>query len=311
MSKRNVRSVVFPLITAFIWGSAFIAQSLSAGELGAFTFTALRSLVGAASLGVLWLVMRRIRPLPAQSEGEKRAARRDLLRGGVCCGVFLTAGSVLQQAGLEKTTPGKAAFITALYVVIVPLLGALLGRRVSPRVLFSVAVAVAGLSFLCFDAGTALRFSDGDLPVVLCAFAFAGQILTVDHFARRVDGVALSCVQFAVTALLSGAAALLTERIEAAAVLGCAWYVLYVGVFSSGVGYTLQILAQKDGDPAVVSLLLSLESFFAVVCSAVVLHERLSAREYFGCALMLFAVVLSQLPENLKKKTVAPGAKIV
>ena len=185
----------------------------------------------------------------------------------------------------------------------------MLGKKAKKSIWLCVIAAVAGLYFLCFDGSSTLSFSSGDMYVFLSAFAFTAQILAVDYFVQQVDGIALSCAQFAVVIMLSAIGALaFGEHTTLEAMKTCIPYLLYVGVVSSGVGYTLQIIAQKDGDPTVVSLLLSLESFFAVVCGAIVLHERMSLREYFGCALMLAAVILSQLPEK-SAKAVESGKK--
>ena len=210
---------------------------------------------------------------------------------------------------MGTTSAGKAGFITALYIVLVPVFSTVLGKKAKKSIWFCVIAAVAGLYFLCFDGSSTLSFSSGDMYVFLSAFAFTAQILAVDYFVQQVDGIALSCAQFAVVIMLSAIGALaFGEHTTLEAVKTCIPYLLYVGVVSSGVGYTLQIIAQKDGDPTVVSLLLSLESFFAVVCGAIVLHERMSLREYFGCALMLAAVILSQLPEK-SAKAVESGKK--
>ena len=298
MNKRKVRQVVLPLITAIIWGSSFVTQSIGTNYLGCFSFNALRSVPAALSLLLLLCIMQRVRPRGKYSAEEKRA----LLRGGLVCGVLLTLGVNLQQFGMNSTSAGKAGFITALYIVLVPVFSIALGKRAGKRTWLCVAIALAGLYFLCFDGGSAVSLNGGDFSVFLCAFAFAAQILAVDHYVQKVDGVALSCAQFIVTAVLSGVGMLIAgEQTTLEAIRGCLPYLLYMGVISSGVGYTLQILAQKDGDPAVVSLLLSLESFFAVVSGALFLHERMSVREYFGCALMLAAVILSQLPEKKSK----------
>lgn len=304
MKSSKVRQVVLPLITAMIWGSSFVTQSLSAGHLGCFSFNALRSIPAALALLLLLLVVRRIRPREKYTAEEKRA----LLRGGLICGFFLTLGVNLQQFGIETTTAGKAGFITTLYIILVPVFSIVLGKKAKKNTWIYVLFAVAGLYFLCFDGGS-VSFSSGDFYISLCAFAFTAQILAVDHYVQQVDGIALSCAQFVVVIVLSAIGALaFGEHTTLEAVKTCIPYLLYVGVVSSGVGYTLQIIAQKDGDPTVVSLLLSLESFFAVVCGAIVLHERMSLREYFGCALMLAAVILSQLPEK-SAKAVESGKK--
>lgn len=305
MKNKKVRQVVLPLITAFIWGSAFVTQSLGAAHLGYFSFNALRSIPAAVSLFLLLLIMRRVRPRERYSAEEWRA----LLRGGLVCGVFLTLGVNLQQLGIETTSAGKAGFITALYIVLVPVFSIALGKKAKKSIWLCVLIALAGLYFLCFDGSGEMSFNRGDFCIFLCAFAFSAQILAVDHYVQQVDGIALSCAQFIVTTVLSGIGALIDgEQTTLASIQTCLPYLLYVGVISSGAGYTLQILAQKDGDPAVVSLLLSLESFFAVVSGAIVLNERMSLREYFGCALMLAAVLLSQMPEK-KSKAVESAKK--
>ena len=288
MKNPKVRQVVLPLITALIWGSAFVTQSLSAAHLGCFSFNALRAIPAVLVLLVLLAVMQ---------------------RGGLVCGAFLALAINLQQFGMGTTSAGKAGFITALYIVLVPVFSTVLGKKAKKSIWLCVIAAVAGLYFLCFDGSSTLSFSSGDMYVFLSAFAFTAQILAVDYFVQQVDGIALSCAQFAVVIMLSAIGALaFGEHTTLEAVKTCIPYLLYVGVVSSGVGYTLQIIAQKDGDPTVVSLLLSLESFFAVVCGAIVLHERMSLREYFGCALMLAAVILSQLPEK-SAKAVESGKK--
>ena len=296
MKNPKVRQIILPLITAMIWGSSFVTQSLSAGHLGCFSFNALRSIPAALALLLLLLVVRRIRPREKYTAEEKRA----LLRGGLICGFFLTLGVNLQQFGIETTTAGKAGFITTLYIVLVPVFSIMLGKKAKKSTWIYVLFAVAGLYFLCFDGGS-VSFSSGDFYIFLCAFAFTAQILAVDHYVQRVDGIALSCAQFVVVIVLSAVGAFTFETVDFAALGECMFYILYIGILSSAGGYTLQILAQKDGDPMVVSLILSLESFFAVVSGAIFLHERMSLREYFGCALMLTAVILSQLPEKSAK----------
>ena len=232
------------------------------------------------------LILRRVR----HEEKYTPQQKKDLLEGGLVCGIFLTLGTNLQQFGIADTTAGKAGFITALYIVLVPLAGMFLGKKANKRLFLCVLIAVVGLYFLCFTGSEgAMSFGRGDFLVFLCAFAFTGHILCVDHYVQKVDGIALSCVQFAVMMVLSTVCAFTFETVDFAALGECTFYILYIGILSSAGGYTLQILAQKDGDPTVVSLLLSLESFFAVVCGAIILHERMSGREYLGCALMLTA----------------------
>lgn len=301
--NRNTKQIALPLLTAFIWGSAFVAQKGGAEVLGAFSFTWTRYVLAAGAL-LLFVKVRDARGHESERGAEeKRAERRELLRGGLVVGTMLSLGSILQQYGVGQTTAGKAGFLTALYIVLVPLLGVFLRKRVRPLVWCGVAVAVGGLYFLSFAAGGGFIIGKGDVCVLLCAFAFSIHILCVDHFTKKVDGVKLSCAQFAVSAAETFVCALIFEGLPVQAIAQCLPFILYAGILSGGVGYTLQILAQKDGDPAVVSLLLSLESLFAAVSGAILLHERLSPREYLGCALMLCAVMLVQLPEKKKEET--------
>ena len=305
MKNPKVRQIVLPLITAMIWGSSFVTQSISAGHIGCFSFGALRALPATVFLFLLVCVMRRLQPREKYSAAQKKM----LLRAGLICGTLLTAAISFQQFGLSYTSAGKAGFISALYIVLVPVFSIFFGKKPGGRVWIFVAVAVAGLYLLCVNGSGEMSFSGGDLSVLLCTVVFAFQIIAVDHYAGKVDGVELSCVQFAVMTVLSAACALLAgEQTTMEAVKTCLPYILYTGIFSSGIAYTLQIIAQKEGDPTVVSLLLSLESVFAVVSGAIFLHERMSAQEYLGCALMLVAVLLSQLPEK-SAKAVESGKK--
>lgn len=294
MKVNRIRQNVLPLLTAMIWGTAFVAQSIGADYMGPFAFNAARAVI--AFLFLLCLLGFRLAFQKRRHAVQPLGTRRDLILGGLCCGTALTVASFLQQKGLETTSSGKAGFITALYIVLVPVLGLLLGRKPPCMVWGSVILAVAGLYCLCITEGFSV--TTGDFYVLLCAFCFSVQIMTVDHFGQKTDGVALSCCQFFVMTVLSALGAF-TDRLPDPA-LAAEWLgpVLYVGVFSSGVAYTLQILAQKDSDPAVVSLLMSMESVFATLAGVLILHDRLSSRELLGCALMLAAVVLAQLPDR-------------
>lgn len=303
MKVNRIRQNVFPVLAALIWGTAFVAQSVAADSVEPFTFTAARSAVAFLFLLVLCLVFRALRRRDFQENAQPRpGSRRDLAVGGICCGVALTAAVNLQQMGLETTSSGKAGFITALYIVLVPIAGLFLHRKAPRAIWLSVALAVVGLYLLCVQESFSI--TQGDFYVLLCAFCFTGHILIIDHFTQKVDGVALSCAQFLVVTVLSAAMMLATESPNWAGLLECIGPILYVGIFSSGVGYTLQILAQKDSNPAVVSLLLSLESVFATIAGALILGDRMSGKEYLGCVLMLAAVVLAQLPDFRKKQAV-------
>ena len=283
--KNTVRHVICPLLAALIWGTAFSAQSMCAGHVTAFALNAARAAIACALL-LLLCFLRRV----------KIADFKKLLTAGLCCGAALSLATFVQQLGIEETTAGKAGFITALYVVLVPVLSAIGGKKLSGRVWLAVVLAVAGLYLLCVTENFSV--SRGDFLVLICALLFTVQILTVDHYVRTIDGIALSCAQFFFMAVFSAIGMLLFEDPAAQDFSACLLPMLYIAVFSSCVGYTLQIVAQKGGNPTLVSLLLSTESVFAVLGGAVLLGERLRGRELIGCALMLGAVVLAELPSK-------------
>ena len=284
---RHNRGSVLLLLTAMIWGSALVAQSVSMDLIGPFTFQCVRSILGALVLLPVIAVFSRGKKEPTPEE------RRTQWVGGVLCGcAFFVAGS-LQQIGLCYTSAGKTGFITALYIVLVPCIGIFFHRRVGWNVWLGVLLAAAGLYLLCVTE--AFTVGTGDLLVFISAFAFAVHILIIDHFSPKTDGVKLSCMQFAVNAVLSGICMFLFEEPAMGAILDCWLPIGYTGILSCGVAYTLQIIGQKDTDPTVASLLLSLESVFSALCGWLLLHEGLSGRELIGCALMFSAIILAQL----------------
>lgn len=282
--KKNRHQSIFALLAAIIWGAAFSAQSVCAQYLGPFTITALRSLIAFAVLLVVCLLRK----------GAERGTRRDIIVGSLVCGTALFAATNMQQLALNTgASAGKAGFITALYIVLVPVGQMFFKQKISPRHWLAVAVAVAGMYFLCITNG--FTVSPSDLYLLLCALLFAVQILSVDRFSARVDGLVLSCGMFAVVAVLSSLVALPLEEITLGGIAACIWPLLYIAVFSSCLGYTFQILAQRGGNPSIVSLLMSLESLFAAVFGALLLGERMSAHELIGCALMIAAIVIAEL----------------
>lgn len=305
--SRNLRQTVLPVLAALIWGTAFVFQSVSADKIGPFAFNAARSAIASVVLFFVAKMFDSRKDKKPVSAEEKREARKELVIGGISCGVVFTAAANLQQFGLTGTSAGKAAFITTLYVVIVPILGIFLKKKTSLNIWISVAIAVLGLYFLCINES--FRIAPTDIYVLACAFAFALHILVIDRFASTVDGVWLSCVQFATATVLSGICALIFEEPNISQFRDCIWSLLYLGVFSSGVAYTLQIIAQKDANPTVVTLLLCLESVFGTLAGAVILHERMTAREYIGCVLMFAAVILAQIPFNSKNRVDAVPEK--
>lgn len=302
MKRKSTNNFLLAL-TAFIWGSAFVAQSVGMDYLGPFTFNSIRCLMGGIVLIPELLLFKRNGRKKSQEQvaevaGAGIGSRKDLIVGGICCGLALAAGSSLQQIGLVYTTAGKAGFITALYIVIVPVMGILLGKRVRLKVWIGVVLAATGMYFLCITEGFSI--AKGDFFVFLCAAAFSVHILVIDSFAPKVDGVALSCIQFFVCGILCAVPMLVSEQPQISQIME-AWVPLaYAGVLSCGVAYTLQVVAQKNTDPAVASLILSLESVFSVLAGWVILGERLSGRELFGCALVFTAVILAQFPEKAR-----------
>lgn len=289
-----MKNNILLVLTALIWGCAFVAQSVGMDYVGPFTFNTARFLIGAiVLLPVIWFMDRQ-----RKTGAEKGAGQKTLIIGGICCGIALAVASTLQQWGILFTTVGKAGFITAMYIVIVPLLGIFIGKKVRPLIIGCVAIAVVGFYFLCMTES--LRLGLGDFLVLLCAIAFSIHILVIDHFSPKVDGVKMSAIQFLTAAIISAVPTLLWEQPVLTEILQAWQPVLYAGVMSCGVAYTLQIIAQKNADPTVASLLLSLESVFSVLAGWVLLGQELSLKELFGCVLIFCAIILAQLPEKKK-----------
>lgn len=314
MKNTSLRNPLMLLLTAVIWGVAFVAQSVGMEYIGPFTFNCVRCLIGGVVLIPCIWILGRVRgseTVSGTEESEKRAGkngkterayrkneRRILLTGGLCCGLALFVASNLQQFGIQYTSVGKAGFITAMYIVLVPVLGVFLKKKIGLKVWISVALAVVGLYLLCITEGFSVGL--GDLLVLLCAFVFAVHILVIDYFSPKTDGVRLSCIQFLVCGVLSGICMMIAEQPDMGAILQAWMPVLYAGVMSCGVAYTLQIIGQKGMDPTVASLILSLESVVSVLAGWALLGQSLSARELLGCVLMFGAIILAQLPERAK-----------
>ena len=292
----KIRQNVLPVIAALIWGVAFVAQSVGADYVGAFTYNAVRFFIAAIALIPIIPLMRK---LERSDDEESPDNKKDLIKGGIVCGVLIAAASNLQQIGISDTAAGKAGFLTALYIILVPLIGLFFGRKVSVRVWFCVILAIFGLYFLC--VADSLSVGLPDVLLLSCSVIYAFHILAVDKYSANVNGVYLSLLQFVVAGIISAVFMLIFETPSLSALWQCRWSLLYVSVLSSGVGYTLQIIAQKGSNPTVVSLLLSLESVFSVLAGALILHETLSRREYLGCFLMLCAVFLVQIPLKRRK----------
>lgn len=299
MSKK-IRGNLMLLLTAFIWGLAFVAQISGTKEIGAFTFNFSRNLVAGLSLVVLIQLWPYIIKIPLKK--ETKDIKKSTLIGGVICGIVLTIAMSFQQLGLTgtgATTAAKAGFITSLYIIIVPLTGIFIGKKISIKVWLCVFLATVGLYLLSITQGISIEM--GDLLVLISAFFYALHILVIDYFSPRANGVKLSMIQFFVAAFLSGIVMLLIEDVSIELIFKSALPILYAGMLSSGVGYTLQIIAQKDTEATMASLIMSLESVFAVLAGVLILGERLSLRESIGCLIMFTAIILAQIPSRSEK----------
>lgn len=304
MSKK-MQSNILLLFTALIWGSSFVAQKSGMDYIEPFTFNGIRMVIGGLVLIPFILLMDRKKARDGaaepMSDEEKAKARKKIIVGGICCGLAIFVASSLQQFGVSYTTAGKAGFITTLYVVIVPIISVLLRKRVRPIMWLCVVLGAVGLYLLCMTDDS-FKLAFGDMLVLLCAVAFAVHIMVVDHFAAKLDGTKLSCIQFLTSGILGLVGMAIFESPDINAILDCWLPILYAGVLSCGLGYTFQVIAQKYAEPTVASLLMSLESVFAVISGAILLHETMSMRELTGCAVIFAAVIISQLPEKKKKE---------
>lgn len=295
MKKLQLRNSLILLLTAFIWGVAFVAQSVGMDYVGPYTFNCVRFLIGGLVLIPGMAFLKKVNPPDENKLKRQQENKKSLVIGGICCGCALCVASCLQQIGIMMTdSVGKAGFITAFYIIFVPVLGLLFRRKCGVFVWIGVVLALAGLYCLCITEE--LTVGRGDIFLFLCALAFSAHILVIDHFSPMVDGVKMSCIQFFVSALLCAIPMLLFEKPQFSQII-MAWQpVLYAGVLSCGVAYTLQIVGQKGMNPTVASLILSLESVISVLAGMVILHQTLSSREILGCVLMFAAILLAQLP---------------
>ncbi len=292
MNKR-LQGTLILMLTAIVWGISFVSQSVSMEHIGANTFCGIRTLIGAISLIPVILVM----------DGAKRKKgepvnynQKTLIKAGVICGVLLCIAATLQTIGLKYTTAGKAGFVTAMYMVIVPIYSLFLGKKIRPVIALSVVIATVGMYFLCIKQGFTLEL--GDIYVLICAFVFAFHIMAVDYFSPRVDGVKLSFLQFVVCGTINCILMFAFETPVLSEIIKCAVPILYAGIMSCGVAYTLQIIGQKYAEPTVASIVMSLESVFAAVAGWAILNQAMSIREIFGCVLMFGAITIVQLPEK-------------
>lgn len=292
--KKKIEHSLLLLLAAAIWGVAFVAQSVGMDYVGPLTFNAARFILGSLVLiPFIWYRRRGEKEKQrAVSDSDRRKQRKTTLIGGLCCGMAICTASLFQQYGIKYTTVGKAGFITTLYIIIVPIMGILLHKKVKHIVWVGAAMAAAGLYLLCVNESLSLNI--GDVLVFICAVIFSVHILVIDYFSPKADGVTLSCIQFLFSGIVCGIGAFLFENPNWGALCQGWMPILYAGIFSCGVAYTLQIIGQKDMDPTIASLILSLESVISVLAGWILLNQSLRPKELLGCGLVFAAVLLVQ-----------------
>ena len=300
LKKSTFQSSLMLFLAAFIWGTAFLAQSVGMDYLGPLSFNGARFLMGSLVLApVICFNRRSAAKKHKENEGKRPGSLKTTIIGGVCCGLALCAAALLQQIGMLYTTVGKAGFITTLYIILVPVFGIFLKKRIPGKVWGGAAIAAFGMYLLCMSES--LSLGRGDALVFLCAILFSVHILVIDHFSPRVDGVELSCIQFLTAGIIGSILAFLFEKPDIGDFVNGIVPLAYAGILSSGVAYTLQVVGQRDTDPTVASLILSLESVVSVLAGWVVLRQALTGRELAGCGLVFCAVILVQLPGKAGK----------
>lgn len=321
MKNGTILGNLLLLLTAVIWGTAFVFQRVGMDSIEPITFNAARMWLAAIAIGlVAVLTGRREAPQAAAGTGDAVSddspvkttgsadtldqdpdRRRNTIVGGICCGAFLTAASVFQQMGIVYTTAGKAGFITAMYMLLVPIINFVFFKKKNTWLVWAgVLIGVVGMYLLCMTEGFSLTY--GDTLVCICALLFSGHILCCDHFVQLGNPIRISAIQFLTTAVISSVIALIVETPSLEKILPAAIPILYCGIVSGGIGYTLQMVAQKFTDPTIASLLMSLESVFAVVAGALLLGERMTSRELAGCIIMFAAIVLVQIPLPARRR---------
>lgn len=298
---KNLKGSLILFVAAFFWGTTFVAQVSGSNHIGVFTYNASRSFVGCLFLFIVALIVDKRK----KNKQPEVGASKWPVKGGIACGLVLFAAMSTQQGGIAlypKNVPasGRSGFLTAIYVVIVAVVVTLIQREINALVLLSVAGTLCGMYMLCMKEGWSGIYT-GDVLCLACAFCFAGHILVVDKN-KNTDSIKLSCIQFLVAGTLALIVSLFTEKIVWSDIKSAAIPILYAGILSSGVAYTLQMVGQKYAEPAVASIVMSLESVIAAIAGAVVLSEVLSPREIIGCVLVFAAVIVAQVPEFKKKE---------
>lgn len=295
MTNKKIVSSLMLILTALIWGAAFVAQSVGMDYIGPYTFNAARFAIGGIVLIPCIFLLPKLNKSRAAPAGISAGQRKLAVIGGICCGLCLAVASTLQQLGiLYSDSVGKVGFMTSLYIILVPILGIFLGKKAGINIWLSVLISAAGMYLLGMTED--LVIDSGDFFTLLCALGFAVHIMVIDYFSPRTDSVVISCIQFFVAALVSAVLMLLFETPTLTSLLAAWAPVLYAGIFSCGVAYTLQVVAQKHIEPTVASLIMSLESVFSLFMGWAILGQRLSVKELIGCALVFVAIVLAQVP---------------
>jgi drug/metabolite transporter (DMT)-like permease len=300
MKKQSVIGSMQLLLTAIIWGVAFVAQSEGMNYVGPYTFNCVRSILGGVVLiPCIWFLNR----YQSEEEKIKEYKKKDLILGGICCGICLCMGTMLQQFGIQRTTVGKAGFITALYIIFVPIVSIFLGKKPDKKIWICVLLAIIGLYYLCINDSWALE--TGDIYLLIGAIFFTMHILVIDYFAPKTDNVKMSCIQFFVAGICCIIPMLVIEKPQWSYILDAKLPILYAGILSSGVAYTLQIIGQKKVKPTIASLIMSAESVVSVIAGWLLLNEELSTREIFGCVIIFIAILLAQF--DMKQLTYKKG----
>lgn len=287
------------ILTALIWGSAFVAQSVGMEYVEPITFNGIRCIVGGFVLIIANLIFDSIRKKNGSYKKADKEEKKQLIKGGIICGIIIFFASTIQQIGISQTTVGKAGFISVLYILIVPFLGLLMKQKLPKMIWPCCAIAIAGLYLLCMNESFSV--SGGDIIVLISAVAYAIHILAIGYFAPKVDCVKLSCFQFLVCGVISVVFMLIFEKPDFDNIMKAWLPIIYAGALSGGAGYTLQTVAQKWTKPSVASLLMSFESVFAVLAGAVILHQIPTIRESLGCVFMFISIILIQLCNNKEK----------
>ena len=293
--KTQFKGVLMLLLTAIVWGSSFVAQSIGMEKIQAFTFTAIRTLLGALVLLPIILIRGRIQ--------KAEIFNKKTLKYGLILGIIFSFAQNFQQFAFYYSTAGKIAFITAFYMFFVPVFGLFLKKRISIITWLCVLAGLVGLYFLCINPSDLSAINMGDILALICAIFYAIHILVIERFAPSVDGIQLSCVQFAIGGMISFVLMFIFETPQMPNIIAAAPSLAYSGIMSCGLAYTFQIIGQKYTEATVASLLMCMESVFAVLTAAIVLHETLSGREIIGCTIMFIAIIVSQIPwKTIKKK---------